>query len=156
MLFQNSGRVLLVSPTNFSVPMLAGKKVIRHVTTLDRVFPAIHEDQPNIIVFDYDHYNEGMEKVLLRLRGNKFYNKIKIYCYKSTPDQKTDAYLRELGANFVVYKSEPGATMTPVIAEDVPEHEPKIRTMEPVVRSYEPTYNNFETSFKVLTVNGYN
>jgi hypothetical protein len=156
MLFQNSGRVLLVSPTNFSVPILAGKKVIRHVTTLDRVFPAIHEEQPNIIVFDYDHYSEGIEKVLLRLRGNKFYNKIKVYCCKSKPDQKTDAYLKELGASFVVYKSEPGTTMAPVIEDEVPAYEPKIRTMEPVVRTYEPAYNNFETSFKVLTVNGYN
>jgi hypothetical protein len=157
MLFQNSGKVLLVSPTSFSVPILAGKKVVRHVTTLDRVFPAIHEDQPNIVVFDYDHYSTGMEKVLLRLRGNKFYNKIKIYCYKNDADQKTDAYLKELGVNFVVYKSEPGINTSPVPAENVAPYEPKIRTMEPVVRAYEPVYNNsFEPAFKVLTVNAYN
>lgn len=157
MLFQNSGKVLLVSPSNFSVPILAGKKVIRHVTTLDRVFPAIHEDQPNIIVFDYDHYSEGMEKFLLRLRGNKFYNKIKVYCYKTDVDQRTDAYLKELGANFVVYKDELGSNMAPVNTENVAPYEPKIRTMEPIVKAYEPTYNStFEPAFKVLTVNGYN
>jgi hypothetical protein len=156
MLFQNSGKVLLVSPTNFSVPILAGKKVIRHVTTLDRVFPAIHEDLPNIIVFDYDQYTDGMEKVLLRLRGNKFYNKIKVYCYKSDVDERTDAYLKELGANFVIYKGEAGDNSAPASTENIAAYEPKTRTMDPVVKAYEPAYNNFETTFKVLTVNAYN
>jgi hypothetical protein len=158
MLFQNSGKVLLVSPTSFSMPVLAGKKVIRHVTALDRVFPAIHEEQPNIIVFDYDHYRDGMEKFLLRLRGNKFYNKIKVYCYKTDVDQRTDAYLRELGADFVVYKTESTVTnIAPASTENIEPYEPKTRTMEPIVKAYEPTYNHsFEPAFTVLTVNSYN
>ena len=156
MIFQNSGRVLLVSPTDFSVPILAGKKVVRHVTTLDRVFPAIHEELPNIVVFDYDHYSEGMEKLMLRLRGNKFYNKIKVYCYKNSPDLSTDSCLKELGVNFVVYKTESGENMKPVSTENFEEYEPKIVTLEPTVRTYEPTYNSFEPTIKVLTVNAYN
>lgn len=101
-----SERVLLVAPNIFSVQILANNKQIRHVTSVDRVFPAIYEMIPNLIVFDYDFLNNDMEKILRRIRTNPYYNKIKIYCFKSGPNRKIDEFLKVLGVNHVIYKEE--------------------------------------------------
>lgn len=101
-----SERVLLVAPNIFSVQLLAKNKQIRHVTSVDRVFPAIYEMIPNLIVFDYDYLNNDMEKILRRIRTNPYYNKIKICCFKSGPNRKIDDFLKILGVNHVIYKEE--------------------------------------------------
>jgi len=61
---------------------------------------------PNIIVFDYDYLSEDMEKILRRIRTNSYYNKIKICCFKRSPDRKIDSFLKVLGVNHVIYKDE--------------------------------------------------
>lgn len=101
-----SERVLLVAPNIFSVTLLASNKQIKHITSVDRVFPSIHEMIPNLIVFDYDFLNKDMEKILRRIRTNPYYNKIKICCFKSGPNRKIDEFLKVLGVNHVIYKEE--------------------------------------------------
>lgn len=98
--------MLLVAPNIFSVQILAVNKQIKHVTSVDRVFPAIYEMLPNIIVFDYDYLSDDMEKILRRIRTNAYYNKIKICCFKSSPDRRIDGFLKILGVNHVIYKDE--------------------------------------------------
>ena len=61
---------------------------------------------PNLIVFDYDYLNKDMEKILRRIRTNPYYNKIKICCFKSSPNRKIDEFLKVLGVNHVIYKDE--------------------------------------------------
>ncbi|MDB5153367.1 MAG: hypothetical protein JWR54_2118 [Mucilaginibacter sp.] len=99
-------RVLLVAPNIFSVQLLASNKQIKHITAVDRVFPAIYELAPHMIVFDYDYLNKDMEKILRRIRTNPYYNKIKICCFKSTPNRKIDSFLKVLGVNHVIYRAE--------------------------------------------------
>ncbi|HTK20441.1 MAG TPA: hypothetical protein VL442_13025 [Mucilaginibacter sp.] len=99
-------RVLLVAPNIFSVQLLAKNKKIKHVTEADRVFPAIYELAPHLIIFDYDYMDKDMEKILRRIRTNSYYNKIKICCFKSTANRKIDDFLRVLGVNHVIYKNE--------------------------------------------------
>jgi len=99
-------RVLLVAPNIFSVQLLAKNKKIKHVTEVDRVFPAIYELAPHLIIFDYDYMDKDMEKILRRIRTNSYYNKIKICCFKSTANRKIDDFLRVLGVNHVIYKNE--------------------------------------------------
>ena len=106
MTFNKSEKVLLVAPNIFSVQTLEGGTQIRHVTSADRVFPAIFEMVPNIIIFDYDHLSEDMEKILRRIRTNSYYNKMKICCFKSGPDRKLDSFLKMLGVNHVIYKDD--------------------------------------------------
>lgn len=101
-----SERVLLVAPNIFSVQILANNKQIRHVASIDRVFPAIYEMIPNLIVFDYDYLSNDMEKILRRIRTNPYYNKIKICCFKSSHNRKIDDFLKVLGVNHVIYKEE--------------------------------------------------
>jgi hypothetical protein len=86
--------------------MLASNKHLKHITAVDRVFPSIYEMAPNIIVFDYDYLSEDMEKILRRIRTNSYYNKIKICCFKSSPNRKIDGFLKVLGVNHVIYKDE--------------------------------------------------
>jgi len=106
MIHFRSERVLLVAPNIFSVQILASNKQIRHVSSVDRVFPCIYEMIPNLIVFDYDYLNQDMEKILRRIRTNPYYNKIKICCFKSSPNRKIDEFLKVLGVNHVIYKDD--------------------------------------------------
>jgi hypothetical protein len=106
MIFMKSERVLLVAPNIFSIQLLASHKRIKHIDSVDRVFPAIFEFVPNLIVFDYDYLDKDMEKILRRIRTNSYYNKIKICCFKSSPNRKIDSFLQVLGVNHVIYKQE--------------------------------------------------
>lgn len=106
MIFNKRERILLVAPNIFSIELLDNNKQIKHITSVDRVFPAIFEVVPNIIVFDYDYLNKDMEKILRRIRTNSYYNKIKICCFKSSPDRRIDSFLQVLGVNHVIYKDE--------------------------------------------------
>lgn len=106
MIFNKPERILLVAPNIFSIQLLDSNKQIKHITSVDRVFPAIFEVVPNIIVFDYDYLNKDMEKILRRIRSNAYYNKIKICCFKSSPDRRIDSFLQVLGVNHVIYKHE--------------------------------------------------
>jgi hypothetical protein len=99
-------RVLLVAPNIFSLKLLASNKQIKHITSVDRVFPSIYEIAPHIIIFDYDYLNKDMEKILRRIRTNAYYNKIKICCFKSSANRKIDEFLKVLGVNHVIYKDE--------------------------------------------------
>jgi len=74
MIFNKYEKVLLVAPSNFSVQLLVSDKRIKHITSVDRVFPAIYEMAPNIIIFDYDYLSDDVEKILRRIRSNSFYN----------------------------------------------------------------------------------
>lgn len=99
-------RVLLVAPNIFSVKLLASNKQIKHISSVDRVFPAIYEMAPHLIVFDYDYLDKDMEKILRRIRTNSYYNKIRICCFKSSANRKIDEFLKVLGVNHVIYKDE--------------------------------------------------
>jgi hypothetical protein len=106
MIFNRPERILLVAPNIFSIQLLDKNKQIKHITSVERVFPAIFEMSPNLIVFDYDYLNKDMEKILRRIRTNTYYNKIKICCFKSSPDRRIDSFLQVLGVNHVIYKAE--------------------------------------------------
>lgn len=106
MIHFRSERVLLVAPNIFSVQLLDSNKQIKHITSVDRVFPCIYEMTPNLIVFDYDYLSKDLERILRRIRTNPYYNKIKICCFKSTANRKIDDFLRVLGVNHVIYKNE--------------------------------------------------
>jgi hypothetical protein len=73
---------------------------------MTRIFPAIHATQPSGIVLDYDFMGDDIQKVLRRLTGNSFYNKIKIYCYKSKPHTRVDGLLQALGVQYFIYAPE--------------------------------------------------
>lgn len=106
MTFTKPERILLVAPNIFSIQLLASNKQIKHIDCVDRVFPAIFEFTPTLIVFDYDYLNKDMEKILRRIRTNAYYNKIKICCFKTGPDRKLDSFLKVLGVNHVIYKTD--------------------------------------------------
>lgn len=105
-----SSKLLVVAPATSSIPVKANKKVI-HVTDVKCVFPAIHQHQPDGITLDYDYLNDETERILRRLRANAFYHKIKIYCYKSTPNTKVDDLLKTLGVQQFIYAEDARAQL---------------------------------------------
>jgi hypothetical protein len=100
-----SGKLLVVSPATSSIPVPPNKQVIQ-VTNVNRIFPAIHESQPGGIMLDYDFLGDQTEPILRRIAANQFYQKIKIYCYKSREHTKVDALLKTLGVQYFIYSEE--------------------------------------------------
>ncbi|MDB5115438.1 MAG: hypothetical protein JWQ79_930 [Mucilaginibacter sp.] len=86
--------------TSFIIP--AKNQVVR-VTSINQLFPVIHELLPGSIVLDYDYMGDNTEKVLRRIRSNPFYGKIKIYCYKAHEETKIDSLLKVLGVQQFIY-----------------------------------------------------
>ncbi|GAA3971244.1 hypothetical protein [Mucilaginibacter dorajii] len=98
-----SKNVLLVAPDNFSVELLPNNKQFRHISATGNIFPSIHEQKPNVVIFDYDHLSTDIEKILRRIQSNTAYNKIKICCYKQKEHTKVDALLKVLGVDQIFY-----------------------------------------------------
>jgi PleD family two-component response regulator len=98
-----SKNVLLVAPDTFSVELLPNNKQFKHISSTSRIFPAIHEQKPNLVILDYDHLNADIEKILRRLQSNPAYNKIKICCYKQKEHSKVDSLLKVLGVDYIFY-----------------------------------------------------
>ena len=99
-------KVLLVSPENSSNQLHADYENVRHIHALDRIFPSIFELNPNLIVFDYNYISKDMEKIVRRIRTNRFYSKIKICCYKTKIEPKADSLLKAIGVDYFVYEEE--------------------------------------------------
>ncbi|GAB3922737.1 hypothetical protein [Mucilaginibacter myungsuensis] len=100
-----SSKILVVSSATSLVPVPAKKHVI-HVDSADKIFPAIHQHQPDSIILDHDHLLADTEKVLRRLSSNKFYSKIRIVCHKRTEQPKVDDLLKTLGVDKFIYADE--------------------------------------------------
>lgn len=99
-------KVLLVAPGVFPEQLLSDYKNVKHVAAINGIFPSIFELNPNVIIFDYDYIGQDIEKILRRIKINRFYDKLKICCYKSAPNQKTDSLLKALGVDHVFYRDE--------------------------------------------------
>src|ERR1700712_3284108 len=92
-------KVLLISPDNSSDQFHTDYENVRHIHALDRIFPSIFELSPNLIVFDYNYISKDMERIVRRIRTNNFYSKIKICCYKTKVELKTDGLLKAIGVD---------------------------------------------------------
>lgn len=116
-----SKNVLLVAPDNFSVELLPNNKQFRHISATRNIFPCIHEQKPNVVVFDYDYLCSDIEKILRRMQSNAAYSKIKICCYKQKEHTKVDALLKVLGVDQIFYphdfkQPEKGKNMVTAVA----------------------------------------
>jgi hypothetical protein len=99
-------KVLLVAPSVFPEQLLTDYKNVKHIAAINGIFPSIFELNPNVIIFDYDYVAQDIEKILRRIKINRFYDKLKICCYKSAPNQKTDSLLKALGVDHVFYQDD--------------------------------------------------
>lgn len=97
-----TGKLILVAPAGSSIQVPATRQLI-HVENISRIFPAIHEIKPTGIVLDYDYLGNDTEKVLRRIAANPFYQKLKIYCYKSREHTRVDSFLKALGVQYFIY-----------------------------------------------------
>jgi hypothetical protein len=99
-------KVLLISPENSPHQLDADHGNVTHIHALDRIFPSIFELSPNLIVFDYNYLSKDIERIVRRIRTNTFYSKIKICCYKTKIELKTDSLLKAIGVDYFVYEEE--------------------------------------------------
>jgi hypothetical protein len=106
MILNRFKKVLLVTPEFSFRQLTADYKNIQHVHAIERIFPAIFQSTPNLIILDYNYISKDIEKIVRRIRTNTFYNKIKICCYKTKPEIKTDGLLKAIGVDYFVYQEE--------------------------------------------------
>jgi len=99
-------KVLLVAPDFYPEQLLANFKEVKRIAAVTSIFPALYEFNPDLIIIDYDYIGKDIEKVLRRIKINKFYDKLKICCYKSAPNEKTDSLLKALGADQLIYQED--------------------------------------------------
>ena len=103
---KRSKRVLLVAPDVFPKQLLDSYEHVKHVSASSAIFPALFELKPDVIIFDCDYLGDDIQKILRRLRQNKFYSKTHICCYKTNQNPKTDELLKALGADTLIYSEE--------------------------------------------------
>ncbi len=103
MIRQRFKNVLLVAPDNCPRRLSAEYDYVRHIADASRIFPVIFEMKPDLILFDYGYIKDDLERMVRRLRMNKFYNKTKICCYKLKPNTQTDELLKAIGVNYFIY-----------------------------------------------------
>jgi hypothetical protein len=99
-------KVILVAPDIFPEQLIVDYHNVKRVSSVNCIFPSIFELNPDLIVFDSDFVGKEMENTLRRIKANKFYHRIKIFCYKNTPDEKTDSLLKALGADHIIYRED--------------------------------------------------
>lgn len=95
--------VLLVAPQIVGLDVLPNNKVFKHISTAATIFPSIHDIKPNLLILDYDHLVNDIEKILRRLSANPSYKSIKICCYKNKWHSKVDPFLKTLGVDHIFY-----------------------------------------------------
>jgi hypothetical protein len=96
-------KILVVAPNISSDSLLFYSSQVKHVSNKLDVFPAIYQWNPDVLVFDTDFMGSDMEKVLRRIKGNRFYDKITVCVYKAKKDENLDSMLIILGVDQVVY-----------------------------------------------------
>lgn len=99
-------KVLLVAPSVFPEQLLNDCENVKHIDAIGGIFPTLFEQNPNVLIFDYDYLANDIERILRRIKINRFYDKLKICCYKSEPNTKTDSLLRALGVDQVFYRAD--------------------------------------------------
>jgi len=99
-------KVLLVAPETLLHQLTPGYENIKHIYALNKIFPSINEQTPDLIVLDYNYLTNDAEKIVRRIRSNPFYNKIKICCYKTKPNTKTDGLLKAIGVDHFIYQED--------------------------------------------------
>lgn len=107
MLHNRLKKIILVAPEIFPEQLIRGYSNVKHVGLISNLFPAIFEFNPDVIIFDHDFVGaKDMEKTLRRIRANKFYNKIRINCFKADHSEKTDSFLKVLGVDHFIYRED--------------------------------------------------
>lgn len=99
-------KVIIVAPAILPDQLVDDYSSVKHIEAVNGIFPALFELNPNLIIFDYDYIGSDIEKILRRIKVNKFYCKLKICCYKSIRDEKTDSLLKALGVDQLFYLEE--------------------------------------------------
>jgi hypothetical protein len=99
-------KVLFVTPEISAPKLNVDYKNIRYIHSINQIFPAIYELNPNLIVLDHTFLSKNIENVIRRIRTNSFYSKIKICCYKYKVEPKADGLLKAIGVDYFIYEEE--------------------------------------------------
>src|ERR1700733_4255304 len=107
MIRSRSKKVILVVPEVFPEQLIRGYSNVKQISTIGGLFPSIYEFNPDLIILDHDFVgSKDIEKTLRRIRSNKFYNNIRIHCFKADRNEKTDSFLKVLGVDHFTYRED--------------------------------------------------
>lgn len=103
----HSKKVVLLASEMFPCQLLNGYANIRQVHRLNHLFPAIFEINPDLLIIEHDFVgSKDVEKILRRVRANKFYKHIRIQCFMNERSEKAESLFKALGADQFVYRED--------------------------------------------------
>jgi hypothetical protein len=79
---------------------------IFRVDTISKVFPVIFANKPDLIFIDYDCFCKETENLIRRIRTNRFYDSMKICCFKDSKEIRTDTLLKAIGTDYFIYRKD--------------------------------------------------
>ena len=101
--------VVLITGDQFKLPVYISHHTlvqVYQVSSVHKIFPALWLHKPDTLIIDYEFLQKEAENVIRRIRTNSFYNNIKICCLKKTSNYKTDEFLKVIGVDYLIYKSD--------------------------------------------------
>jgi len=103
----NNKVVVLVTSDALNARFFEGGTHIEyyHVNAAGKIFPSLFTYQPGTIVIDHDFLEGNVQELVRRIRGNSFYDKLKICCLKTAANRKMDEQLKVIGVDYLVYKT---------------------------------------------------
>ena len=100
-------KVILVAPEVFPEQLMRGYSSVKQLSALNGLFPSIYEFNPDLIILDHDFVGSTeTEKTIRRIRSNRFYDKIRIHCFKADRSEKVDGLLKVLGVDLMLYRED--------------------------------------------------
>ena len=99
---KNRVEVLLVGSDEFFLLFDNDDRSHRFVKDLKSIFPSLYLFCPKVVIIEYDHFKDIVNYYLMRIRANKYYYRLKVYCCLKEPNEITIEHLKLLRTRAIV------------------------------------------------------
>jgi len=97
-------KILIILSKNSELIIKSHDGNIIYIDKKNLIFPTLFTLCPNIFIIEDSYLDENLVKILGRIKANKFYNQMRIYCYipSGTNTNSNYKYLKIIGINAVL------------------------------------------------------
>jgi len=91
---KNKVEILVVGTDDFHALFNDLESNVRCIKSLKSIFPSLYMFCPAVVIVEYEHFKSAFDYYLMRIRANKYYDKLKVYCCINEPDESLLEYLK--------------------------------------------------------------